>query len=165
MKRCTYCGKECPDEIQTCPTDGMPLQTVGQEPPQAGQESPEVRQVWQGPGMSPPEKRFWERMTFRQLAIVIVRMQALWLFFNAMIDLTYLPRYLTRTVLMSGTRFVSIEANLDFVLMLSRIALNVGAGLALFLGAGKVLSWLVKDEMEKQAAEANLTTPEQPQSL
>lgn len=28
MKKCTYCGKEQPDDATVCPIDGQPLKTV-----------------------------------------------------------------------------------------------------------------------------------------
>jgi uncharacterized membrane protein YvbJ len=33
MKRCTYCGKEYPDEVLVCATDQQPLRQIVFEPP------------------------------------------------------------------------------------------------------------------------------------
>ncbi len=40
MKKCTYCGKEYPDETAVCDIDGQPLQSPGTEPP--GSLPPEI---------------------------------------------------------------------------------------------------------------------------
>src|SRR6266478_6535209 len=92
MKHCTYCGKEYSDEVEVCPTDGKPLQHAGEQ--RAAEPPPAV--VPNRDMISPEERRFWERMTFRQFAILTVRLQAVWLLFYAVIDVTYLPRYFTR---------------------------------------------------------------------
>ena len=42
--------------------------------------------------ISTEEQRFWERMTFRQFAILIIRVQAVWLLFDAVVEGTYLSR-------------------------------------------------------------------------
>src|SRR6266542_2183773 len=91
MKRCTYCGKEYADEAEVCSTDGMPLERVGAQTPE--HPSPDVQSR---DAISPEEQRFWERMTFRQFAILMVRLQALWFLFYAVLDATYLPRYFSR---------------------------------------------------------------------
>jgi len=87
MKHCTYCGKEYPDELEKCPIDGNHLQRTGEVPETGG--SAEARDI-----MSPEEKSFWERMTLKEVAILLIRFQAVWFLFNAAIDATYLPRYL-----------------------------------------------------------------------
>jgi hypothetical protein len=35
MKKCTYCGKEYPDDATVCPTDGAPVTATGMIPPPA----------------------------------------------------------------------------------------------------------------------------------
>jgi len=39
------------------------------------------------------EKHFWERMTLRQLAIFIIRLQGAWLLFDTVTYISYLPTY------------------------------------------------------------------------
>jgi hypothetical protein len=87
MKKCTYCGLENPDEAVMCST----CHTEFVAPSQPSPPLPSDEHV-----ISPEEQRFWERMTFRQFAILIVRLQAVWLLFYAVIDATYLPGYFTR---------------------------------------------------------------------
>ena len=65
MKNCANCGFESEDEVLSCPactTDAFVS------------SSPEAL----GHIISPQEQRFWERMTFRQFAIFLLRLQALW---------------------------------------------------------------------------------------
>ncbi len=98
---------------------------------------------------SPQEIRFWERMTFRQFAVLMIRLQALWLLFNAAIDLTYLPRYLSRWLEGSSYSVVSIELKRELALAIFRIVLHVVAALLVIQHAERLLSWLVKDWVAK----------------
>ena len=75
MKYCTYCGKEYADDVSVCPTDGNPVSVIGEA--QHSGPSPESQEFLAA------ERRFWERMTFRQFGILIVRLQAIWCLFNA----------------------------------------------------------------------------------
>src|SRR5437870_5231560 len=91
MKHCPYCGKEYADDAAVCPIDGNPLERVGAQPTE-----PPPLDVSSHNAISPAERHFWERMTFRQFAILMVRLQAVWLLFYAVVDVTYLPRYFVR---------------------------------------------------------------------
>ena len=141
MRKCTYCGLENPDDAQQCQT----CHTALAVPSQPTHPEPNGKCV-----ISPEEHRFWERMTFRQFAILMIRLQALWLLFNAVIDLTYLPRYFPRP---SGTSSyyspLYAQMNFDQFLAVFRIILHVAAAVALIQCAEKVLSWLVKDSIPK----------------
>ena len=101
--------------------------------------------------MSDEERRFWERMTFRQFAILMVRLQAVWFLFYAVLDVTYLPRYFPRPR-GSSSYYSSLYAqmSLDQFLAIFRIILNAAAAVALIQYAERVLSWLVKDSVLKQ---------------
>lgn len=101
--------------------------------------------------MSDEERRFWERMTFRQFAILMVRLQAVWFLFYAVLDVTYLPRYFPRPR-GSSSYYSSLYAqmSLDQFLAIFRIILNAAAAVALIQCAERVLSWLVKDSVLKQ---------------
>ena len=141
MNKCPYCGLENPDEAVQCVTChtalAMPPETL----------PPEVKTEYQ---ISPQESRFWERMSFRPFAVLMVRLQALWLLFYAVLDLTYLPRYLSRWF--EGSTYPSVAADLkrEVGLAIFRIALHVAAAVAIILYAERLLSWLVKDWVAKQ---------------
>lgn len=141
MKCCTYCGKEYPDELEFCPADRHPLRPVGEAPvvkPQAAVAPPRDE-------ISAAEKSFWERMTFRQFAILMIRLQALWLFFNGTLDITYLTRYVVIAGRVSAFAAMSLYEKREFFMLLFRIFLHFGAGMLLIQKAEKILSWLVKD--------------------
>ena len=89
-------------------------------------------------------------MTFRQFAILIVRLQAVWLLFYAVVDVTYLPRYLNLSSSVSSYAALSRAGRLDLLLLILRFLLHVAVAVALIQHAEKVLSWLVKDDIPKQ---------------
>ena len=138
MKYCTYCGKEYGDDVEVCPIDNNPVQSMN-----AVAGSPPPLEVRTSIAITHDEKRFWERMTFRQFAVLMIRLQALWLFFYAAVDATYLPRYLVRSRLLSNSG--ARQLDFDSFLALIRIILHIAAGVFLILYAEKVLSWMVKD--------------------
>ena len=99
--------------------------------------------------ISPEEQRFWERMTFREFAILIVRLQAVWLLIDAAMYATYLPSYFTRA---RGTLSYSpLYTQISFPLFMAilRVIVHVAAAVALIQYAERVLSWLVKDCIPK----------------
>ena len=128
MKKCANCGFENPDDEINCPacsTDTF----VSSSPTAIG-----------GHIISPEEQRFWERMTFRQFAIFIIRLQSLWILFNGLVYATYLPRYLyTRTPWTLLTFFEVF-----------RIALHIAAAFLCIRFADRIVSWFVKDTIPKQ---------------
>ena|SRR6266700_7069686 len=140
MKRCTYCGKEYPDDLEVCLADGNPLRAAGDvqssRPLSDGVERPYP--------ISPAEERFWERMTFREFAILVVRLQALWVLFPVIVELTYLPGYFS--TFFPDRRFDVLPPDMKqtFYLALFRIALRISVGVAAFLYAERLLSWLAK---------------------
>src|SRR6476619_2456358 len=89
MKKCSYCGFDNPDEAVQCLTCHTSLISPPRPP---NDEDPERTEYV----VTPAERRFWERATFREFAVLFIRIQALWLFFYAVVDLTYLPRYVSR---------------------------------------------------------------------
>jgi len=138
MKQCTYCGKEYPDELESCPVDAKPLQHIG-EPPLA--EVPATAVVTPA-----ADSGIWERLTLRQLGVVVVRLQAVWMFFSAMVDLTYLPRYFERAG--NFAPFFSTltpAARLELFLHIIRLALHVAGAVLLICYAEKILLWLVRE--------------------
>ena len=139
MKHCTYCGKEYSDEVDVCPLDGKLVRSVEAQTPE-----PRPRDVQMHDTTSSAERRFWERMTLRQFAILIVRLQAVWLLFYAVIDATYLPRYFTR---MQTSDYYPLyrQISLDSFLAVLRIILHIAAAVALIQYSERVLAWLIKD--------------------
>src|SRR6478735_5146488 len=107
MKHCTYCGKEYTDDISNCPIDGKPLQPDG-----LPTSDPHPPPVPSRNTISNEERRFWEQMTFKQFAVLMIQLQAIWLLFNAVIDVTYLPRYFRGTDSLSA--FTPLYRQLGF---------------------------------------------------
>src|SRR5207245_191637 len=68
---------------------------------------------------------------------------AVWFVFYALVDTTYLPRYISR--LHEASHFVSAELNRDLFFAVLRIILHLAAALAIIQYAEWLLSWLVKD--------------------
>jgi hypothetical protein len=137
MKNCTYCGKEYADDVSVCPIDGKPVRAIGEADP-----SPERSQ--QSPEILAAERRFWDRMTFRQFGILIVRLQALWLLFTAAVEAaTYLPTFFSISV--ASHAALSPGDRLRFFLLVLRIIAHVAVAVFLIQRAETVLSWLVKD--------------------
>lgn len=146
MKHCTYCGKEYPDELETCPTDGHRLQRVGdmQDPESRGPKAEPKAMI------SSEEKRFWERMTFREFGVFLIRLQAVWFVFYAIYGLTYLPSYFPSLhEIFSSDRLRPI---MDFraFLEILRILLHVAGAVACIQYADRIVSWLVKDLVPNQ---------------
>jgi RNA polymerase subunit RPABC4/transcription elongation factor Spt4 len=108
MKKCANCGFESPDEALSCPSCSTDTFTS---------TSPEAL----GHIISPEEQRYWERMTFRQFAILFVRIQAMWLLFYALLDATYLPRFFTSPI--QGPYYTSLSpaARSDLIMLILRL--------------------------------------------
>ena len=136
MKKCSYCGFENPEEAVQCRSCHTDLVSQSQAPLAKPKSEPE---------MSHEERRFWDQMTFRQFAILLIRLQAVWLLFNAILDLTYLPSYFTRLhdVPAYSASYQELRRNLFFALL--RVILHVAAAVAVIQCAERVLSWLVRD--------------------
>jgi hypothetical protein len=136
MKKCANCGFESPDEAISCPscsTDSFVS------------SSPEAL----GHIISPEEQRFWERMTFRQFAVFLIRLQALWFIFEAINYATYLVEYLTPNV--HFTRYA--------YLIVLRIVLHVALAIICIRYADRIVSWFVKDIIPKPPTISNDEKP------
>jgi hypothetical protein len=152
MKKCSYCGLENPDGAERCTTCQTELAGAGQ---------PQKRPV-----TATEEQRFWDRMNFRQFALLYLRIQAVWLLWGGLIDLTYVPNYVARSY--SGELHLA-PAGFHWIL---RALLHVAAGVALIRYADNFLSWLVRDWIRHQppsnrpestvAAPAGADAPKQP---
>jgi RNA polymerase subunit RPABC4/transcription elongation factor Spt4 len=122
MKKCVNCGFESSDETINCPACSTDTFTS---------TSPDAL----GHIISPEEQRFWERMTFRQFAVFTIRLQALWLIFNAINYATYLTDYLTPFP--HFTRYAWM--------IVFRAVLHLAMAIACIRYADRIVSWFVKD--------------------
>ena len=129
MKKCANCGLESSDETLSCPS--CTTDTFVSTSPEA-----------LGHIISPEEQRFWERMTFRQFAVFTIRLQALWLFFYALVESTYLLDYLAPNI--HFTRYA--------YLMLLRTGLHLALGIICLRYPDRIVSWFVKDIIPKKPA-------------
>jgi hypothetical protein len=137
MKICANCGVQNPDDAMSCQACSTTT-FISSSPEAIG-----------GHIISPAEGRFWERMTFRQFAILFVRIQALWLLFNALLDATYLPRYFPSASRGGSFATMSHAARQDLFMMILRLLLNLAGGIACIQFADRIISWLVKDTIPK----------------
>jgi hypothetical protein len=144
MKKCSHCGLENPDDAVVCSTCHTGFVTEKPAPAAPLAELPDEYVI------SPLEQSFWQRMTFRQFAVLFVRLQALWFFFDAAVEATYLPNYILEFNQISSYSHASPSLRLNSSLLVLRIGLHVVAGFALIFNAEKLLSWLVKDSVQRQ---------------
>jgi hypothetical protein len=129
MKNCTLCGKEHPDDYDYCPDDGTRLRA----PQPAGQGFLSSRDI------SKAEKAFWQRMTFRQFGLLIVRIQSLWLLFDAAYSLTYFVAYLQRGARIASVSGISSTFGLDIFMSAARVILPVAGAIFLITQSELVL--------------------------
>lgn len=137
MKTCANCGFECHDDILSCPSCSSNTFVT---------TSPEAL----GHIISPEEQRFWKRMTFRQFAVFLIRLQALWLLVTAIIDATYLLEYLGPP-LAHFTRYTFYLA--------VRIVVRLALAVICIRYADRIVSWFVKDLIPKPRNEEQEPDP------
>lgn len=89
--------------------------------------------------ISPEEQRFWERMTFRQFAVFLIRLQAVWLIFYAILEATYLLPYLMPYVHFTPYAFM----------IMFRGAAHLALAIICIRQADRIVSWFVKDLIPK----------------
>lgn len=129
MKKCTYCGRENQDEATHCKECATAFDALSE----ASQ-----------PEMPVEIKHFWERMTFRDFAILLVRLQALWLLFYVAIDLTYLQSYISRFIPAPRYDVLPIELQQTFHMAVLRMALRILVAVLAFKFADRLIDWLAK---------------------
>jgi hypothetical protein len=136
MKKCVNCGFESNDEALSCPS--CSTDTFVSSSPEA-----------LGHIISPEEHRFWERMTFRQFAVFLIRLQALWLIFEAINYATYLTDYLTPSP--HFTRYAWM--------IVFRAVLHLAMAIICIRYADRIVSWFVKDIIPKTPAKSDDDKP------
>ncbi len=149
MKKCVYCGLENADDAvmcATCHTEFVP--TPGGLPPALRNEYM----------ISPEEWRYWHRMTFRQFAVVIVRLAGLWCFFTAALESSSLVQYMAvMPFFMPNARGIPSYpyALVQLFVPLLRVGVCVIAGFILFSNGERILSWLVRSAVQRQPPEVS----------
>ena len=136
MKKCANCGLESPDDAISCPscsTDSF----VSASPDALGHI------------ISPAEQRFWERMTFRQFAVFLIRLQAFWLFFYAVVEVSYLLEYVAPGFHLTPRGW--------FIVL--RIALHITMIVICLRYADRIVSWFVKDIVAKPMTKSSDDKP------
>jgi hypothetical protein len=130
VKNCLSCGAENADDTAHCTTCGTgtfvgsPYETAG------------------GHTILPAEKSFWDHMDFHQCAVVIIRVEALWLLFNALLLATHLPPYFD---VVGGS--LSVVPGLEFSMSLDvlRIVLSVAVAIVCFKYSARIVRWFFHD--------------------
>ena len=142
MKKCTHCGVENPDDAAqygTCHRDLAAPYEPGRQP-----------------GISAAEQRLWQRMTFREFFILMLRLQALLLLFRVVIELTYLLPMLTR-ILGAPSFAVGLQNMPGLGWLVLRLLLQVAAAVALIQQAERVASWFVRDWIPRSPPKARIS--------
>jgi len=132
MKKCANCGFESPDDAVSCPACGTDT-FIGSSSAIGGQI------------ISPEEQRFWERMTFRQFAVLIIRIQAVWFLFYAVDVATYLPTYLSRLRDIFSLAPAYAVVRHAFFWALFRLIWHLAGAVVCVRYADRIVSWLVRD--------------------
>jgi hypothetical protein len=141
MKKCANCGFENSDDATSCHSCNTET-FVSSSPDAIG-----------GHIISPEEQSFWQRMTFRQFAVFLIRLQALWFIFMGIIYASYLPDYF------------SPYSHLTFFALLAflRVVFHFAFALVCIKYADRIVSWFVKDSIPRQppntALEPTATAP------
>jgi len=136
MKKCANCGLESSNETISCPSCSTDT-FVSETPQQFGHT------------ISPVEERYWEHMNFRQFAVFLIRLQAVWLLFYAIEYLTYLHSYWIALDRYKPGFPGYTDARHTFFWALFRIALHIGGAFLCIRWADRIVSWLVRDVLPK----------------
>ena len=145
MKKCPYCGSVYPDSVEVCPADLNRLDAINANSLPQRQNLPS-----QQPDPA-AEQRFWEHMTFRHFGVLIIRLQAAWFLFYAVLDATYVPSYVVRiTSIFSMPHFY--QPGLSAFLALFRVILHIVMAVLCITCAESILSWLVRHMIPKASS-------------
>jgi hypothetical protein len=153
MKRCDFCDAENPDHAVLCVKCNTMLETP--------------RPMWRprarkAPDMSSAEKRFWERMTFRQFGILMIRIQAVWLLFYGFIYFVYFVWDLRRIFGSDYNPVTGTSTKIQLFFEFLRIILYIAAAVLLIQRAEQILNWLVRDLIPNEPPDTAPTTAAPP---
>jgi hypothetical protein len=95
-------------------------------------------------------------MTFRQFAVFLIRLQAVWLLFYAVEYSTYLHSYWTALDRYKPGFPGYTDARHTFVWAILRIALHVGGAIICIRWPDRIVSWLVKDVIPQSPANTSM---------
>jgi hypothetical protein len=125
MKKCGDCGVEYPDDATQCVTCHTSLVAPGSSAEQKSYTE---------------ERESFERTTLGEFTILFIRLQAVWLLFDAVVEITYLPPYFTRLNEIFGN-FQNLR--ITFLMVILRIVLHVAAALGVIQYADRIAVWLL----------------------
>ncbi|GEM_PF-6181526 len=139
MKRCAYCECDNPDDAVAC----------------ADCRSTEFAsvaiQVKAEHKISDAEGRFWNTATLRELAIFILRLQALVFFFDAALDLTSLGPYIPIILNSSSSAELFRRTGSGMYLIIFRAAFHMLAGFLIIIYSAPLLTWMTKDLVQQHS--------------
>jgi hypothetical protein len=102
--------------------------------------------------MSPGEERFWEKMNFRQFAVLTVRLQAIWMVFDGVLSATNLQTYFSRMHDMFSEYGDHSGMKHLFFWAIFRVFWHLAGAIICIRYADRIISWLVKDMIPKPPA-------------
>jgi hypothetical protein len=133
MRKCPDCGFEFSDDVTQCVT----CHTALVPPASSAQSEPVV-----GPQSFSEDRLLVERTIFGKFTILIVRLQAVWLLIDALIEITYIPPYLERL----NEVFANYQhLRTNFLMLILRIVLYMAAALGVLQYADRLVIWLLND--------------------
>jgi hypothetical protein len=133
MKNCLQCGLDHPDDAARCRACGLAT-FVSSSPDATG-----------GYNISHTEQLYWEHMTFRQFAVLFIRIEALWFIFHGVSGLTYLVSRLTRSQESDFLPLAVSAFDLYTLLAALRPLLFFAAAAICLKYPERMVSWLTKD--------------------
>jgi hypothetical protein len=94
--------------------------------------------------------------------LLIVRIQSLWLLFDAAYSLTYFVAYLQRGARIASVSGISSTFGLDIFMSAARVILPVAGAIFLITQSELVLTWLVKDMVTNEPGADENNVPAAP---
>ena len=113
--------------------------------------------------VSPAEQRFWEKMSFRQFAVLFVRLQAIWMVLDGVLSAVTLQTYFSRMHDIFSDFGNHSEAKHAFFWALFRVLWHAAGAIICIRYADRIVSWLIKNLIPKHPTSP--TGPESPAPL
>ena len=108
------------------------------------------------PETSAETKPSIETAKLKHFVVALIRIQGLWLFFNAAINSTFLPTYIKNANRASHETSAYADAKLQLMMELVRVLLNIVFGILIIQYAAPFLNYLLKDADEEVKASEKL---------